>query len=127
MIHLRTVVEIHSDLIDKHGGSRGIRSNEGLEAAIARPNMTFDSVELYPLPEDKAAAVFESLVINHPFIDGNKRIAYFMLRLFLIESSFDIEASINDKYNMTIAASKGELTMDEIPEWIKKHLIKLDQ
>lgn len=123
MIHLTKVVEIHSDLIDKFGGSKGIRSYEGLEAAIARPYMTFDSAELYPLPEDKAAAIFESLIINHPFIDGNKRIAYFMLRLFLREAGFDIEASSDEKYNITISASKGDLTIDTIREWIKKHLI----
>ncbi|MFB9845086.1 type II toxin-antitoxin system death-on-curing family toxin [Mucilaginibacter ginsenosidivorans] len=124
MIYLRQVIQIHNELINEFGGSKGIRSIDGLEAAIARPYMTFDQNELYPLPEDKAAAVFESLIINHPFIDGNKRIAYFMLRLILLESGLDIQASEMGKYEMTISASKGDLTIDQIKLWIKTKLTK---
>ncbi|MBS1531344.1 MAG: type II toxin-antitoxin system death-on-curing family toxin [Bacteroidetes bacterium] len=127
MIDLKTIIQAHNDLIDEFGGSKGVRSPEGLEAAIARPYMTFDQQELYPLPENKAAAIFESIIINHPFIDGNKRTAYVLLRTFLIVSGLDIQATEFDKYEMTIAASQGHITIDDIREWIKKHLIKLDQ
>jgi len=122
MIDVRVVIEAHSILIDQFGGCKGVRNQEGLEAAIARPFMTFDSVELYPEPADKAAAIFESLIINHPFIDGNKRIAYLMLRLFLLESGTDIVASEDDKYNMTVASSIGELKINDIRDWIILHL-----
>ncbi|MFA6086012.1 type II toxin-antitoxin system death-on-curing family toxin [Mucilaginibacter sp.] len=73
MIDAKTVERIHSILIDEFGGSKGIRDVAGLEAALARPYMTFDQIDLYPTPVDKATAIFESLIINHPFIDGNKR------------------------------------------------------
>jgi len=122
MIDIKIVIKAHSILIEQFGGSKGIRNQEGLEAAIARPFMTFDSFELYPEPIDKAAAIFESLIINHPFIDGNKRIAYLMLRLFLLESGKDIIASQDQKYSMTIAASKGELKINDIRDWIILHL-----
>jgi death on curing protein len=68
-------------LIEEFGGSKGVRDWGGLEAAIARPFATFDQTELYSTPYDKAAAIFESLIINHPFVDGNKRIAYLMMQV----------------------------------------------
>ncbi len=76
MISLKEVEGIHEILIDKFGGSTGIRDWGALESAINRPYQTFDQKELYPNSVDKAAAIFESLISNHPFIDGNKRTAY---------------------------------------------------
>jgi death on curing protein len=79
--------------------------------------------ETYILIEDKAAAILESTVINHPFIDGNKRTAYALSRIFLSLENFDLEASQNEKYEMTIQASKGQIRFDEIKLWIKSRLI----
>jgi len=76
MITLQEVESIHEILIEKFGGSKGIRDRDILESAINRPYQTFDQKDLYPLPIDKAAAIFESLISNHPFVDGNKRTAY---------------------------------------------------
>ena len=84
MITLREVESIHEILIDKFGGSNGIRDRGILESAINRPYQTFDQIELYPLPVDKAAAIFESIISNHPFVDGNKTTA---LRFDEINSS----------------------------------------
>ena len=58
--------------MERFGGASGIRDSGGLESAINQPYQTFDQKELYPKPEEKAAAIFESLISNHPFIDGNK-------------------------------------------------------
>ncbi len=76
MIELRDVLNIHNILIDKYGGTRGIREQGSLESAINRPYATFDKQDLYSTPEDKSAAILESILINHPFVDGNKRTAY---------------------------------------------------
>jgi len=124
MIDLQTTLLIHNILIDKFGGSKGIRDQGGLEAAIARPYATFDSQDLYPTAIEKAAAIFESLIINHPFIDGNKRTAYTLLRLTLLQFGHDIIATEGEKYDMTIAASKGELKFDDIKLWLS-HNTKL--
>lgn len=123
MIDRITAEEIHDILIDKFGGSKGIRDIGALLSALARPYATFDQQELYPTIIEKAAAIFESIIINHPFIDGNKRLAYMLMRLVLLESDFDISATQNEKYEMTIAASKGELKNEEIKLWIKGKLI----
>lgn len=71
MIEISDVEKIHDLLIDKFGGSIGIRDRGALEAAVARPYATFDKTDLYPTPIEKAAAILESIVTNHPFIDGN--------------------------------------------------------
>ena len=125
MIDLQEVEKYHNDLIDQYGGSKGIRDIGGLEAALARPYMTFDQHDLYPTTIDKATAVFESLIINHPFIDGNKRIAYLLLRLTLRIENITMIALQKEKYDMAIAASMGHINFDQIKDWITAHSIKI--
>lgn len=73
MIHLEDVINIHEFLIDKFGGSHGIRDVSLLKSALARPFQTFDQVDLHKSHVEKAAALIESIITNHPFVDGNKR------------------------------------------------------
>jgi death-on-curing protein len=118
MINIEIVKYFHSILIDEFGGSNGIRDLNALKAAIQRPYSTFDGKDLYPTIYDKASALVESLVKNHAFIDGNKRIGYVMLRYFLMESGYDLSASQTDKYNFIIEISKGNLDFEGIKGWI---------
>ena len=122
MIDLGLVEKIHNELIDKFGGSKGLRDKGLLLSALARPWATFDQQELHPTTIEKAAEIFESIIINHPFMDGNKRIAYFLMRLILLNHEVDISASQDEKYEMTIAASTGELRIEEIKKWIEEKL-----
>lgn len=124
MIDLQIVEEYHNALIDQFGGSKGVRDIAGLEAALARPYMTFDKQYLYPTAIDKAAAVFESVIINHPFVDGNKRIAYLLLRLTLRDAHITMLASQIEKYDMAVSASMGHINFDQIKAWITQHSIK---
>jgi death on curing protein len=124
MIELRDVLNIHNILIDKFGGSKGIRDKGSLESAINRPFATFDNQDLYPTPSDKAAAILESVLINHPFVDGNKRTAYVLMRLILLDHGLDIIANQKDKYKMVISASAGEIRFDDIKTWIQTRLQK---
>ena len=118
MINIELVKYFHSILIDEFGGSNGIRDLNALKAVIQRPYSTFEGKDLYPSIYDKAAALVESLVKNHAFIDGNKRIGYVMLRFFLMESGYDLSASHTDKYNFIIEISKGNLDFEGIKEWV---------
>lgn len=127
MIELRDALTIHDILIDKFGGSKGVRDPGSLESALHRPFATFDNQELYPTPTEKAAAVFESILINHPFIDGNKRTAYVLMRLILLEAGLDINASQDDKYHMVIAASTGELRFEQIKHWIQTRITQKNE
>ena len=121
MINIEIVKYFHAIIIDEFGGITGIRDHNALKAAIQRPFSTFDGKDLYPTIYDKAAALVESLVKNHAFIDGNKRIGYVMLRFYLIESGYDLSASQTDKYNFIIEISKGNLDFESIKKWIVRN------
>ena len=127
MIEIKDVLNIHNILIDKFGGSKGVRDNASLESAINRPFATFDSQELYPLPSDKAAAILESILINHPFVDGNKRTAYVLMKLVLMDNGLDLTATDDEKYKMIIAACNGDMRFDDIRVWIKSRLKKRNE
>lgn len=120
MIDFYEALRIHDVLIDKFGGSKGIRDKGALDAALKRPFSTFDKKELYPTPLDKAAAIIESILTNHPFVDGNKRTGYVLMRLFLIQNGLDIVAEQNEKYEFVIAITKGEIKFDAIKNWISE-------
>ena len=121
MIPLKEVEHIHKLLIDTFGGSHGVRDLSALLSALARPFQTFDNKELYPTPIDKAASLLESIVSNHPFIDGNKRTAYVLARLFLLQNRMDIKASQQDKYEFVMGIASGKMRFEEIVSWIEKH------
>jgi len=70
------VLQLYRQVMDRSGGTVGILSMEALESAVAQPRATFDGKELYPSVLGKAAALGFSLVMNHPFVDGNKRIGH---------------------------------------------------
>jgi death-on-curing protein len=116
------VEKIHDILIERFGGAKGIRDKGSLDSALRRPYQTFDGQELYPNPVDKAAAIFESIISNHPFIDGNKRTAYVLMRLILLENKHDIDAGQEEKFEFVIKAASGALSFDEIKAWIEAHL-----
>jgi death-on-curing protein len=124
MITVEEAIRIHGILIDRFGGTNGIRDRNLLESALLRPFQTFDKKDLYSSPVDKAAALIESIVINHPFLDGNKRFGYVAMRLILLESGLDIDAPEEDKYLFVLGIAKGELKFNEICSWIKKNLIQ---
>jgi death on curing protein len=81
-LSLDDVRSLHARLIAVSGGSDGLRDLGGLESAIAQPRMTFGGVDLYPTVVEKAAALCFSLVMNHPFIDGNKRVGHAAMETF---------------------------------------------
>jgi death-on-curing protein len=118
MIDIQDVIRIHEILIDNFGGSKGIRDQGLLESAISRPFQTFDKIDLYSNPVEKAAALIESILINHPFVDGNKRIGYVLMRLLLMEYEYDLIATEDEKYDFVINIAKGKYHHTEIIEWI---------
>ncbi len=124
MIQYEDVLNIHEFLINKFGGSHGIRDERLLESALARPFQTFDQVDLHKSNIKKAAALIESIVTNHPFIDGNKRTGYVLMRLFLMENNLDISADQNEKYEFVTAIASGNISYDQIVEWIQSHIVK---
>ena len=123
MIDLEFTLHVHNKSIEEYGGSKEIRDEGLLLAALAKPYATFDQQELYLNAVEKAAALFESLIINHPFMDGNKRTAYVLLRSILYIYGFDVMAFEEEKYTMAIAASSGQIRFEEIKTWIEEYLV----
>jgi len=122
MIDFTEAGKIHEILIEKFGGTKGIRDKGALEAALKRPYATFDQKDLYPTAIDKAAAILESIISNHPFVDGNKRTGYVIMRLSLMESGLDIKSDQADKYKFVTNVANSNLNIDQIKEWIKKRI-----
>ncbi len=121
MISIFEAIKIHDVLIDRFGGAPGLRDKNLLESALLRPYQSFDKKELYKSPIEKAAALIESIITNHPFIDGNKRFGYVAMRLLLLEYNMDIKASETDKYEFVIFIAKGKYKFKEICNWIEKN------
>jgi death-on-curing protein len=118
MMDVEDVLNVHRILIERFGGADGVRDIGALESALARPYATFGGQDLYPEAIDKAAALLESIAINHPFIDGNKRSAYVLARLLLMQKGFDISATHDEKYKMIIAVAEGKYRFEEIRQWL---------
>jgi death-on-curing protein len=125
MISFQSAVRVHDKLIEQFGGSKGVRDESLLESALNRPFATFDGIDLYPTAIEKATALFESLIINHPFMDGNKRIAYTLMEILLRVHGLQIVATQEEKYILVINASTGEMRFDDIKAWLEQNSQKL--
>jgi len=127
MISLKQVIKIHEILIDKFGGAKGLRDIAQLESALSRPFQTFDGIELHENQFQKAAAIIQSLLIYHPFIDGNKRIGYVVMRLILLEMGWEINATQDEKYIFVTNIASGKMEFNEISDWIKSNAIRISK
>lgn len=119
-LSLEQVLALHRAQIDEYGGARGLREKGGLESALARPQRTFGGEDLYPEVADKAAALWHSLVINHPFIDGNKRIGAMAAELFLGLNGVDLQSTDDELVAATLAAAQGEMSAEALAIWIRQ-------
>ena len=115
------VLFIHSRLIDETGGSHGIRDVGLLQSAVSRPMATFGGEDLYPDIFQKAAALTESLVKNHPFIDGNKRTAISSTGLFLRINGYNLETSQKELEDFTLKLATGKIPLDDAARWFKRY------
>jgi death-on-curing protein len=117
MIQIQEVLALHEILLERFGGSSGIRDQQLLESALSRPFQTFDGTVLYPTILEKAAALIESMLINHPFVDGTKRTGYGLLRIYLAINSYEITASIEERFEFVIAIATGRWKFEHIHSW----------
>ncbi|HEX8949837.1 MAG TPA: type II toxin-antitoxin system death-on-curing family toxin [Dissulfurispiraceae bacterium] len=115
------VLFIHSRLIDTTGGAHGVRDMGLLLSAVSRPKATFEGRDLYPGLFQKAAALFESLVKNHPFVDGNKRTAIAAAGLFLRINGHVLETSQREMEKFTLRMAMGKITIEETVKWFGKY------
>ena len=121
MILLADILLLHQKSINDFGGSHVVRDTGLLEAALARPIQTFGGDDLYPTVIEKAAALGESLIKNHPFVDGNKRTGLLAMLSFLINHQYSSTATPDEMYDFIIQISTGALSFDEIVDWLRKN------
>jgi death on curing protein len=121
MILLRDILALHLYSINLYGGGEGIRDLGGLEAAIARPFATFGGQDLYQTSFEKAAAIGESIIMNHPFVDGNKRTGFLAMITLLRDDGILFNGVLEESYNFVIKISTGEIKFDEIVSWLKEN------
>ena len=119
------VLIIHNDLLRRYGGMEGIRSKELLLSALAQPQMTMGGKYLHKTIFDKASAYGFHLCRNHPFLDGNKRIAFVIMDIFLQANGWEISSSEEDAYTMMIDLASGNCSKKELSTWLKAHTTKL--
>jgi len=119
---LGEVVALHRAIVAATGGADGIRGLGALESALAQPKATFGGTDLYPSIVDKASALAFGLAMNHPFVDGNKRIAHAAMAVFLDLNGFDIEATVDEQEQLMLELAAGQLSRAYLTTWLESHV-----
>jgi len=123
-LSVEQLLRLHEKQIEKFGGSAGLRERGGLESAVARPAMTFGGEDLYPDLSAKAAALMHSLVMNHPFVDGNKRVGAAAAELFLILNGALLDAADSVMEETTLAVARGEMDVEPLTIWFGQRIVR---
>ncbi|OLP15756.1 death-on-curing protein [Leptolyngbya sp. 'hensonii'] len=115
------VLELHRKILAQSGGALGIRDMGLLESAIAQPRMSFGGEDLYPSLLEKAAALGFSIIMNHPFVDGNKRTGHAATETFLVLNGLEINASVDEQERMVLAIASGKQERQVFIEWLQQN------
>ncbi|OKH27199.1 death-on-curing protein [Chroogloeocystis siderophila 5.2 s.c.1] len=115
------ILELHRRILEQSGGASGIRDIGLLESAIAQPRMTFGGEDLYPSLLEKAAALGFSIIMNHPFVDGNKRTGHAATETFLVLNGLEISSSVDEQERLVLAIAAGELERKALVEWLQRN------
>jgi death-on-curing protein len=118
------VLFIHSRVIQETGGAHGLRDLAMLLSALGRPQATFGGKNLYADLFSKSAALMDSLVRNHPFIDGNKRTAITSTAIFLYLNGYSLRVEPDEMVRFTLSCAQSQLTLVEISTWLEKFSLK---
>jgi death-on-curing protein len=119
-----TVQAIHKRQSAEHGGNDGVRDEGLLLSALGRPQNLLAYSEITPDISALAASLAYGIAKNHPFIDGNKRTALVAARTFLLLNGFNIEATQEEKYLNFLKLAEGNLSEEELADWIRLRLIQ---
>ena len=115
------ILDLHERLLADSGGASGVRDLGALESAVGQPHATFGGQDLYPDLVAKAAALCYSLVMNHPFIDGNKRIGHAAMETFLLLNGHEIDCDVDEQERVILQLASGDLSRNAFAEWVRLH------
>jgi death-on-curing protein len=116
------VLAVHLRQLAEHGGGEGVRDEGLLQSALARPQNLLAYATPPPDLASLAAAYAYGIARNHPFVDGNKRTALIITRLFLLLNGMNLTATQEEKYSTFLALAAGELSEEELAKWVRVHL-----
>ncbi len=123
LLSLSQVLRIQEAILQQSGGGTGVRDRGGLDSALAQPEMTFGGEELYPTLVDKAAALCFSLVLNHPFVDGNKRIGHAVMEITLKINGYELDASDDEQEQVILDLASGLTDRETFTRWVSSKVI----
>ena len=121
------IIELHQQIITQTGGANGLYDSSALESAVVQPAITFAGIDLYPTIIDKAAALGFLIIMNHPFMDGNKRTGHAAMEVFLILNGLEINASVDEQEKIILAVASGELNREAFTQWLQLHIKTISQ
>ncbi len=121
-ISIEDLLKIHTVLIRETGGADGVRDQGLLESALALPYATFGGEELYPTIGEKTATMGYSLLKNHGFIDGNKRIAVAAMDVFLLTNGYCLQLTTDDAERMILDAAASVVSREQFSAWVQGHI-----
>jgi death-on-curing protein len=123
-LSLAEVLTLHRYVIAQTGGAEAVLDLRSLESALAQPRASFGGRDLHSTVAEKAAALCYSLIQNHPFLDGNKRVGHAAMEAFLILNGFAIRASVDESERLILGVASGQTVREQLAEWLNKHLVK---
>jgi death-on-curing protein len=121
---LNEVLVLYRRIIEETGGTTGIRDFNLLESALAQPRQTFGGTELYPTLVEKATALGFSLIMNHPFVDGNKRVGHAAMEVFLVLNGYEIKAPLEEQEQVILDIAAGKMSRESFTEWLATHVME---
>ncbi len=122
---LGEVLTLHRLIVEQTGSSVAVRDLGALESAIAQPRMTFEGRDLYATLAEKAAALAFSIIRNHPFVDGNKRVGHAAMETFLVLNGQELGASIDESERVVVDVASGKRSREQFLSWVREHLVAL--
>ena len=122
---LAEVLDLHRRVMEQAGGSPAVRDLGGLISAVAQPRVTFEGHDLHPTAGDKAAALGVSIIVNHPFVDGNKRAGHAAMETFLVMNGYEVVASVDESEQIMLDVASGRIDRERLAAWLQARIVTL--
>jgi death-on-curing protein len=122
---LGEVLALHRRILAESGGRVGVRDLGAIASALSQPRVSVGGEDAYPTLIEKAAALGYSLIRNHGFFDGNKRIAHAAMEVFLVMNDMEISASVDEQELFMLSLAAGEVSREALTDWLRSNVKKL--
>ena len=119
LLSLGEVLALHRRILAESGGRPGVRDLGAIASAVAQPNVSVGGQDAYPTLLDKAAALGYSMIRNHGFLDGNKRITHAAMEVFLVMNGIEITADVDEQERFMLSLAGGEESREDLARWLQ--------